>query len=392
MRELAKLFNAQSIQANQFAEGMFAYERRIAEVTPDPEEYQNPSNYLKKRYTVRDLMSIAPSIKWLSLLQNYFPNSQINEGTRVLVAFESYLRNISQIISTTDNGAVNDYLMWRFTSSYAPYLSKAFRLIHNEFQQTMEGLDSNKLRLGQERWQFCLRTTSKFLGQALGSMFIKNKLFTRLEQSNNARSNIFNYIKSSVVENVNSFVWAGNEEARNLIHRKVRQMELMISQPNFILKNDIEKYYNEFIVQNSFYQNILNGIHFVNRKNDILLKSRNSVSDYSWKLLPQEVNIGYEYAANRLTLPAGFLQFPLFDTSLPVPMQFGSLGFHLSAQLLRAFDLTGLQYGLPDFRLSTEQTWITDQDKQEFDSRLQCLSSDLQDLSEKSLSVFIGHS
>ena len=83
MRELAKLFNAPSIQANQFAENMFAYEKRIAEVTPDPEEYQNPSSYLKKRYSVRDLMSIAPSVKWLSLLQNYFPNSQLNEGTRV---------------------------------------------------------------------------------------------------------------------------------------------------------------------------------------------------------------------------------------------------------------------------------------------------------------------
>ena len=388
MRELAKLFNAQSLQANQFAENMFAYEKRIAEVTPDLEEYQNPSNYLKKRYSIRELMSIAPSIKWLNLLQNYFPNSQINEGTRVLVAFESYLKNISQIISTTDNGAVNDYLMWRFTSSYAPYLSKGFRLIHNDFLQTMDGLDANKPRLSEERWQFCLRTTSKFLGQALGSMFIKNKLSSRLEQSNSARSNVFNYLKSSILENINSFVWANNDEARSLIHRKVRQMELLISQPNFILKNDIEKYYNEFIVQNSFYQNILNGIHFLNRKNDILLKSRNSVSDYSWKLLPQEVDITYEYAANRLTLPAGFLQFPLYETTLPIPIQFGSLGFHLSAQLLRAFDLTGLHYGLPDFRLSSDQTWITAEDKQDFHSRLQCLSSDLEKLSEKSHSVF----
>ena len=165
-------------------------------------------------------------------------------------------------------------------------------------------------------------------------------------------------------------------------------MELMLSQPNFVLKNDIEKYYNEFIVQNHFYQNILNGIHFLNRKNDILLKSRNSVSDYSWKVLPQDVHIVYEYAANRLTLPAGFLQFPLYDTSLPVPMQFGSLGFHLSAQLLRAFDLTGLQYGLPDFRLSADQTWIAEEDKQVLDSRLQCLTSELQYLSDKTRSVF----
>ncbi|CAG2113563.1 unnamed protein product [Medioppia subpectinata] len=382
MRELAKLFNAQSIQANQFAENMFNYEKRIAEITPDLEEYEEPNDYLKKRYSIRELMSIAPSIKWLNLLQNYFPNSQLNEGTRVLVAFEPYLRNISNIISTTDNGAVNDYLMWRFTSTYAPYLSKAFRLIHNEFHQSMNGLESNKLRMAEERWEFCLRITSKFLGQALGSMFVKNKLSARLDQSNAAKSHVINYIKSSVLEKMNSFVWARSDEARELIKMKVRQLEILISQPNFILKNDIEKYYNEFIVQNSFYQNILNGIHFNNRKNDILLKSRNSVSDYSWKLLPQDVDITYEYAGNKLTLAAGFLQFPLYDKNLPIAMQFGSLGFHVSAQLLRAFDLTGLQYG-SDFRLTSDRKWITEERQLDFDTRLECLSKDLQFISEK---------
>jgi predicted metalloendopeptidase len=166
-------------------------------------------------------------------------------------------------------------------------------------------------------------------------------------------------------------------------------LELLISQPNFVLKNDIEKYYNEFIVQNSFYQNILNGIHFNNRKNDILLKSRNSsVSDYSWKLLPQDVDIAYEYAGNKLTIPAGFLQFPLYDTNLPVPMQFGSLGFHVAAHLLRAFDLMGLQYGMPDFRLSNEQKWRSPDGQQDFDNSLECLSKDLQYLSEKTQLVY----
>lgn len=387
MREMAKLFNAQSIQSNQFAENMFAYERRIAEVTPDLEEYQRPSDYLRKRYSIRELMSIAPSIKWLTLLQNYYPNSQLNEGTRVLVAFDHYLKNISQIISTTDNTAVNDYLMWSFTSAYAPYLSKPFRMIANEFQQTLNGLESNKVRLAEERWQFCLRSTAKFLGPALGSMFVRNKLSARLEQSNSARTNVVNYIKSSVLAHPDWFVWAGGEEARQLINRKVRQMELLMSQPNFVLKSEIDKYYNEFIVQNNFYQNILNGIHFLNRKNDILLKSRNSVSDYSWKLLPQDVDIRYEYAANRLTIPAGFLQYPLYENSLPAAIQFGSLGFHVASQLLRAFDLTGLQYGMPDFRLSADQTWIDAQLKQDFDSRLQCLSTELNYLSDKSQSV-----
>jgi len=84
-----------------------------------------------------------------------------------------------------------------------------------------------------------------------------------------------------------------------------------------------------------------------------------------------------------LTIPAGFLQFPLYDTNLPVPMQFGSLGFHVSAHLLRAFDLTGLQYGMPDFRLTADRKWLSTELQQDFDNRLECLSKDLQFISEK---------
>lgn len=378
MRELAKLFNAQSIQANQFAESMFNYEKRIAEVSPDAEEYQDPSSYIKKRYSIRELTTIAPSIKWSSLLQSYFPGAQITESTRVLVAFESYFRNISNIISTTDNGAVNDYLMWRFTSTYSPYLSKAFRLIHNEFNRVLNGIDSSKLGSDEHRWEFCIRMTSKLLGQALGSMFIRNKESKRIEQSNAAESVVFNSIKNTILENKNSFIWAKDEEARELIKRKLQQLTLLISQPKFVLKDDINKYYNEFIVQNSFLLNIQHGVHFINKKNEILLKSRNSVTDYSWKLLPQDVDIAYEYADNKLTVPAGILQFPIYDTSLPLSMQFGSLGFQLTAELMRAFDLTGLQYGPPDFRLSTQQTWLSSEAKLDLENRLQCLSSDIQ--------------
>ncbi|CAG7720796.1 unnamed protein product, partial [Allacma fusca] len=44
--------------------------------------------------------------------------------TEVLVSSEQYLVDISSIISTTDKGNLNNYLMWHFTHQYLPYLSK----------------------------------------------------------------------------------------------------------------------------------------------------------------------------------------------------------------------------------------------------------------------------
>jgi len=66
-----------------------------------------------------------------------------------------------------------------------------------------------------------------------------------------------------------------------------------------------------------------------------------------------------------------------------LPIQFGSLGFHVASQLLRALRYNGLQYGLPDFRLSSEHSWLPSEERQDFDNRLQCLSNDLVYLSDK---------
>lgn len=377
MRDLAKQFDAQTLQANQFAENTFGYEKRLAEITPDLEEYQDPLQMYKKRYTVRELMALAPSIKWLNILQALFPVGNVRESTRVLVAFENYFKNVSHIISSTDNTALNDYLMWRFTSTYVPYMTKAFRVIGNEFHQTMEGINSgSELRMTEDRWEFCIRLTNRLLGHALGAIYVKHNYAKVVDHSTKAQI-VIEKLKSSLFANLDSFVWIRSPESKELIKQKLNQMQISIGHPSFIVKDDeLTKYYNELIVQNQFFQNIIQAVHFINRKMENELKAR-TVSDRSWPLSAQDIRIDYQYPGNRLTVPAGILQPPIFDTTLPTAIKLGGLGFHVTSQLLKAFDVVGLQYSRTDNRLDPHS--ISGEAKEILHERLECLYSDLQD-------------
>ena len=375
MSETVKIFGGTKLDSSQFAENTFNYEKRIAEITPGKSEYTNPSNVFKRRFSIRELKLIAPSIKWIEILQKYFSKARLSDNTRVLLAFEPYFRNISNIISTTDNRGINDYLIWRMINTYAPYLSKDFRIIHRNFYQTLYGMPLSNSLDDENRWKFCIKTSSKYMGYALSSLYFNNKIGEISNVTVNSKTEIINSIRETILRNTNLFIWNNNEDTNKLVNMKLKQMEILVGQPNFIVKGNLVEYYNEFIIQTKFLENILESIDHSHKKMEMLLSEKKP--DYAWPLLPHDVRISYDYASNRLYVPFGLLNLPFYSPNEPKSMQFGALGYHVAVNMLKAFDLTGLHYGLPDGRLTAANQ--TGQSYQ-FRSALNCLQDDLSQL------------
>ncbi|KAH7642819.1 endothelin-converting enzyme 1-like protein [Dermatophagoides farinae] len=384
MSETVKIFSATKLDASQFAENTFNYEKRIAEIMPDRLDFSHPSETFQRRFSIRELRINAPSIKWLNLLQKYFEKARLNDNTRVLLAFDSYFRNISNIISTTDNKGLNDYLIWKMISSYAPYLSKEFRIIQYNFQQAYHNLPSLNYINDEDRWRFCLQTTSKYFGHALASLYVNNQLNVVTNRSGEARLNIVNAIQRTILDNYRSFIWYdsdtndGDGESRKLINMKMKQMEILVGHPQFLLKPQLAGYYTEFFTGIKFLHNIIEGINFRHKKMEMLLNKKNY--DHSWPLVAYDVNLRYDYAANKLFIPAGILQLPYYDQQAPSAIQFGSLGVHVASHMLKAFDLNGLYYNLPDGRLSNNRQFIENID---LNRGLRCLSRQINAISNQ---------
>lgn len=379
MSETVKIFRISQLDSSQFAENTFSYEKRIAEITPDQSEYLNRSNMFKRRYSIRELKTLAPSIKWLNLFQRYFLKAKLNENTRILLAFEPYFRNISNIISTTDKKALNDYLIWNLLYNYAPYLSKEFRIIHYNFHQGLYKLPSVNLINDEDRWKFCLKTTAKYLGHALSSLFVSNNIKTIYNKTTELKTNIVDSIQRTILDHTNMFIWANDEyESQKLINMKVKQMQTFISYPQFYTNQKLSIYYNEYPTKVSFLQNIIEAIHHQHSKLESLLNEKNS--DYAWPLVGQDVDIFYDYTSNKLFIPAGMLNIPYYDIQAPRVAHFGAIGFQIASKMLNAFDLIGLQYNLPDGRLSNNRKFV---DNGDLNRNLNCIQKRIESISNK---------
>ena len=254
-------------------------------------------------------------------------------------------------------------------SEYAPYLSKDFRIIYRNFNQALYGMPLSNLLNDENRWKFCIETTSKFMGFALSSLYINNQISQISNTTVQAKTEIVNSIRETILKNMNHFAWSNNDDAHKLINMKLKQMEIFVGQPNFVMKTNLLDYYNEFIVQVKFLENIIEAIDHRHKKMEMLLNEKKP--DYSWPLLPYDVRVSYDYASNKLYVPFGMLRVPFYNPSEPHSMQFGALGFQVASQMLKAFDLTGLHYGLPDGRLLSNLTVGQDNN---FNSALGCLA------------------
>lgn len=331
----------------------------------------------RRRHSIRELKVVAPSIKWDRVLESYFEKARLNENTRVLLAFEPYFRNVSNVISTTDSRGLNDYMIWHLIMHYSPYLSKDFRIIHKNFQNALHGLQSTNFLDDEYRWKFCIESTSKFMGFSLSSLYINNKINEISNATVASKADIVGSIRDTLMQNRQFFFWneKDDEATVKLINLKLKTMDVFVGQPQFVLKQNVAEYYNEFIVSIRFLRNLQESVSHRHKKMEKLLSNQKQ-PDYTWPIMPHETVAAYDYSGNRLYVPFGMLQHPFYSSSDLRVMQFGGLGFHIAAEMLRAFDLIGSYYGLPDGRLNPRQFFADDK---AFFAELRCLKWQLKD-------------
>jgi hypothetical protein len=130
-KDVVQLLGSLSYTGSQFAVEIFNFEKRIAEITPDPRDLLDPVIH-SHRITVSDLKSMSNTVScfncfflcklyctgyvvlmcgtkslqifWEDFLKFLFPQGNINDQTEILTPSLEYLTDISSIISATDKG------------------------------------------------------------------------------------------------------------------------------------------------------------------------------------------------------------------------------------------------------------------------------------------------
>ncbi|XP_022254788.1 endothelin-converting enzyme 2-like [Limulus polyphemus] len=235
----------------------------LEQIMPSIELLLNPEESYKKM-TVDALKSLAPKIKWLDLLQAYFPLSEISVDTEVAIVHPQYFRDLSDFLIAKGIEEINNYLMWRLLSHYADHLPDRFRNLQNKFRRFLEGVEDQEVPV-EERWHFCIRQTNRYLGLALGSMYVK-KYFSPASKLQ-ART-LVNAIKDTFVEEMGDISWL-DTTSQEIAKEKILSSSVLLGYPELMTD-----YHAELVVQTEYLENIFAGEYFLReKKRDLLIRS-----------------------------------------------------------------------------------------------------------------------
>jgi len=132
--------------------------------------------------------------------------------------------------------------------------------------------------------------------------------------------------------------------------------------------NKLDSIYSSLtILPNDYFQNVLNINKF--EKVDWNRRLKEGVNKDEWRVSTYDVAAKMSQLWVELIVPAGMLQLPLFDQSIPMYMNFGSMGSILAHELINAIDEIGGYYS----KDGTFLDWWSKETEKNYVKRRKCI-------------------
>lgn len=336
MKDSAQLFGASSPEAHKFSVDMFNFEKRLAEITPDFEYLADPLR-TQNRMTFKDLHTMSMNIPWLEIVKAAYSEAPMNEETKVVVVSPQYAADIAVILSTTDRASLNNYLMWHLARAYMPYLSKPFRESAELYRKALTGVQKPP-----ERWEFCQATTERFFAHLTSSMVAEQGRLGETERRSVAKK-LFDYLKHNIARSI-SVSSDYDYPSRRAAIAKLKNMTVQVGTPDFLRDRKYLKIlYKDLLVQKTdFFQNILYGVIFQRKREEMALIS--PAEETKWLEALNKDQVNYVVSANKVVVPEAMLQPPLFHQGFPNSANLGGVGVYIAQAMLEGVVGRGLLF------------------------------------------------
>ena len=139
-----------------------------------------------------------------------------------MVISPQYVADIAVILSTTDRGSLNNYLMWQLAKAYMPYLSKPFRESVDQYRKALTGATKPP-----ERWEFCAHTTERFFAHLSSTMVADTRQRSEDGERHRVAKKLFDYLKHNIARSI-SVSSAYDYPARRAAINKLKNMTVQV--------------------------------------------------------------------------------------------------------------------------------------------------------------------
>ncbi|KAI1388799.1 endothelin-converting enzyme 1 [Hypoxylon trugodes] len=352
--------NSSKSAAKELAQSVVDLEKKIAAITPPPEDQSDVTKYYNIVKTT-DAAKIGPAIGLDSVLKGLVPEDYT--GDSLLLAFPEFLGNVSEIISNTSKSTVQSYLVWHLISAYADFVEGPEVEPLIRFTNVLSGKDPDTKA---ERWKTCVSYVDGTLGWILSRFYIEAAFS---DDAKKYGDQIITDIKHQFISKLNGLSWM-DDSVKKLAANKVNNIDQKIgfptASPNITNPNALKSYYSGLTITDSYFNNtVSSNTREVNRTWSTLGKP---VDHGEWGMQADIVNAYYNPVGNEIVFPAGIMQFPVFELDLPSYVSYGAFASVAGHELSHAFDNSGRHYD----EHGNFTDWWTENTVKEFDTRANC--------------------
>ncbi|XP_065175872.1 endothelin-converting enzyme homolog [Sycon ciliatum] len=338
---------ATQLQLQSDLADVYRFEVELANITTPSADLRDPMGVYNKR-TLRNVSTILTTIDWVVLLQTLYPDSagSINLDTEVILDSPEYYSQLSQLIMSTPQRTLGNYISWLVARTTAPLLSQPLRTAYDGYKKALKGVT------GIPRNLYCLKLVDQSMPLAVGRLFIDDVFdSSSVKKGSDLMSSIIQAFKSNL-PNVKWMDSATQAVAAEKADAILYQIGYSVEYAN---RSAIESLYSQLNVSTrSLFTDIMAAWRLERSRTGSLYVTGKPVSRKYWDMRPTQANAFYEPTLNVIGIPGGILGRPFFDQQAPAAFNYGAIGTVMGHELSHGFDDQGRHY---DKNGSLRQWW-----------------------------------
>jgi putative endopeptidase len=345
---IAKLFELTGTKADEAkkkADGILAFETRLAKASLSRVELRDPKN----RYhfvDVAEANKATPHFDWTA----FFKAIDVAPGNGFSLSQPKFFAEFDAMLGDVPVAQWRDYLAFHVIDDASPLLSKPFQDEAFAFyEKTLNGQPEQRAR-----WKRVLDGVNSGMGEALGQLYVKDYF----PPAAKARAQtLVDNVRNALKARIEHLDWMSDATKQKALEKWSTFLP-KIGYPDTWRNWDGLK-----IVPNDFFANMRAAEKFNSRYR--LDKIGKPTDRYEWGMTPQTVNAYYSSGTNTINFPAAILQPPFFYADGDDAINYGGIGAVIGHEAGHGFDDSGSQFD----GAGNNANWWTKEDREKFDER-----------------------
>ena len=345
---VAKLFEltgTPAAEAQARADGVLAFETRLAKASLSRVELRDPKN----RYhfmTAEEANKVTPHFDWAA----FFKALDVPAADGFSLSQPKFFAEFDAMLADVPAAQWRDYLSFHTIDDASSALWKAFQDESFAFYgKTLNGQPEQ-----QARWKRVLGAVNGSMGEGLGQLYVKQ--YFPPEAKARAQQLVDN-VRNALKARIERLDWMSDETKAKALEKWSTFL------PKIGYPDKWRSWDGLAIRPNAWYANLHAASVFNNRYD--LDKIGKATDRYEWSMTPQTVNAYYSSGTNTINFPAAILQPPFFYANGDDAINYGGIGAVIGHEAGHGFDDSGSQFD----GAGNNANWWTAEDRARFEER-----------------------